>query len=70
MREGCICREQVATGEEGYKTGGSNDRAAWLDNGLKGVDFEGNTASPFIDFATIHVYAPVCYASIYFYVPV
>ena len=42
----------ISTGEEGYKTGGSD----WTDNGSKSLDFAGNTAIGNISFATIHVY--------------
>ncbi len=42
----------VATGEEGFKTGGSG----WTEDGSKGVDFERNVKIPEIDFATIHCY--------------
>eukprot|EP00884_Botryococcus_braunii_P004910 jgi/Botrbrau1/1441/Bobra.0063s0132.1 len=46
----------VAVGDEGYHTGRTNGVADWLDDGLKGLDFEGNLADPNIDFGTVHLY--------------
>lgn len=48
----------VTTGEEGYRTNGPKVQISnWLNDGLKGVDFERNVKHlPNIDFNTLHVY--------------
>ncbi|KAG2434886.1 hypothetical protein HYH02_012086 [Chlamydomonas schloesseri] len=50
----------VTTGEEGYRTNGPYLSTApehnWLNNGLKGVDFDSNIKCPDVDFMTLHVY--------------
>lgn len=48
----------VTTGEEGYRTNGPYLKLEhnWLNNGLKGVDFESNIKCVDIDYMTIHVY--------------
>jgi hypothetical protein len=45
-------------GEEGYKSTGKvlSDSYAWLDNGLKGVDFPRNARCKALDYMTVHVY--------------
>lgn len=46
------------TGEEGYRTNGPELEAqhAWINNGLKGVDFASNCADPNIDACGVHAY--------------
>ena len=44
---------QISTGEEGYRINGVP--VAWYNDGLKGIDFDGNTACPNISFATVHL---------------
>lgn len=51
--------QQISTGEEGYRVDGEVDgqyvNHAWVNNGLKGVDFVGNVNCPNISFATVHM---------------
>lgn len=54
----------ITTGEEGYRTRGNISRgplnrrlsSLWVDNGMKGSDFDQNAAIPEIDFLTIHLF--------------
>ncbi|KAL6751902.1 glycoside hydrolase superfamily [Haematococcus lacustris] len=47
----------VTTGEEGYRSYGPDmPFNQWLNNGMKGVDYEANVKCPDIDFNTLHVY--------------
>ncbi|PNW80974.1 hypothetical protein CHLRE_07g337750v5 [Chlamydomonas reinhardtii] len=50
----------VTTGEEGYRTNGPYLSTApehnWLNNGMKGVDFDQNIKCPDVDYMTLHVY--------------
>ena len=56
------CTAQISTGEEGYRIAGTP--TAWYNDGLKGIDFDGNTACPNISFATVHLceWLPLCVA--------
>lgn len=47
------------TGEEGYRAGKGNQQLglhSWINNGLKGVDFDANCADENIDACTVHSY--------------
>jgi hypothetical protein len=48
----------VPAGEEGYKATGKvlSKSYAWLDDGLKGVDFPRNARCKALDYMTVHVY--------------
>jgi mannan endo-1,4-beta-mannosidase len=52
--------QMVTSGEEGYRTRGDQSGVfkghEWIQNGLKGVDFESNTKCPHLDYMTVHLY--------------
>lgn len=60
MREELRLKQMITSGEEGYMTngdlGGIYKGHEWINNGLKGVDFETNAKCSYLDYMTVHLY--------------